>query len=243
MLCPRHDSQLIPRTPLNPTEFSVHYLFCPNCHGHWLSAFDANYISSLDLSDDTLAGCNPVGNFICPQCRKSLERTAGDNVPPDVLAYHCPDNHGYFFPAGELKKFKEAQEVKLSYHKQWHVPLSSVASAMLMTLFGLLVSVGLVTGTLEGKRQESARVQAEGIISTHRYYVDQSTNSVTIIALTIEPVSLTLVVDGVDYPMIGPDLQSHVFRLTGLSAGMHQYGFRFTKNNTVITTKPEQFSF
>lgn len=72
----------------------------------------------------------------CPQCLRPLERTTEDNIPPDVTAFRCSDSHGYFFPAGELRKFKESQEAKIAYHERWHVPLTSVASAILMTVVG-----------------------------------------------------------------------------------------------------------
>ncbi len=243
MHCPKGDNNLIEKSPRHDGA-ALHYLECPTCRGHWLSAFDANYIKSINLPDDYTRGPLtkqgvPLENS-CPQCRKNLERATGDNIPPDVLAFRCPDGHGYFFPAGELKKFKEAQEVKLAYHKQWQVPLSSVASAMLMTLVGLILSGGLIAGVIEGQKQQTITSQAADMIISHKAYADSQ--AVTIIALTTEPVILTAIVDGIEYQMIAPDEKSHVVRVTNLVPGGHQYRFRFQKEGKVLASPVYSFS-
>ncbi len=247
MRCPRGDNLLIDQKPRHSDGLALHYLACPTCKGTWLSSFDANYIQSIDLaSDETpiqLASKNPAfQGYQCPQCRRSLERTTGDNIPPDILVYHCPDGHGYFFPAGELKKFKIAQETKIAYHERWHVPLASVASAMLMTVVGLVLSAGLIAGVIEGQHQQTITSQAEEIIQSQKAYVDSQSQSVTIIALTTEKTVLTVVVDGQEYPMLAPDGKSHVFRLTNVSGGEHRYFFRFQKGGLFLKSSVYSFS-
>ena len=104
-----------------------------------------------------------------------------------------------------------------------------------------MVSGGLVTGVLEGHRQEQINVQAEEVISSQHAYIDQKNKAITIIALSSEPIALTLVMDGSEYPMVAPDNKSHVIRIP-LPVGTHTYFFRFTKNNTVYDTQAHPFS-
>ncbi len=241
MHCPRGDNLLIAQKPHHTDGLSLHYLSCPTCQGHWLSAFDANYISSLDLTGSGLKapqGLTPF-NTKCPQCRKALVRATGDNVPPDVLAFRCPDNHGYFFPAGELKKFKEAQEINIAYHEKWHIPLASVASAMLMTFVGLVLSGGLIVGVIEGQKQQTITSQASELITSQKVYADS--RGVTIIAMTSEKTELMVVVDGQEYSMTAPDEKSHVVRIAKISPGDHHYFFRFQKDG--ITLQSASYSF
>lgn len=233
MRCPNGDNILIEKTPVHDG-MSLHYLFCPSCFGHWLSGFDANYIKNIDIPD--LAGLHPAvqGATLryCPQCRKTLVRDTDENIPPDVVVFRCPDSHGYFFPAGELRKFKEAQEVKISYHKHWQVPLSSVASALLMSLFGLVLSAGLVLGVIEGQKQQIITSQAEEIITSQKAYPDN--RGATIIAITAEPLSLAVILDEKAYPMQSSDGKSHVVRITDLPPGNHQYRFQFQKEGKLL---------
>lgn len=241
MHCPAGDNLLISKSPQHDG-LSLHYLFCPGCGGHWLSSFDANYIKSIDLTHELATKGLAFRGYGCPQCRKSLERATGDNIPPDVVAFRCPDGHGYFFPSGELKKFKEAQEAKIEFHQRWSIPLSSVASTLLMTLFGLILSGGLVAGVIEGQRQQTITSQAEEIIRSQKAYVDETKPSATIIALTTEKTILTVVLDGKEYPMLAPDGRSHVVRITNLTHGEHHYFFRFQKSGVDLQSASYSFS-
>lgn len=241
MRCPNGDNILVEKSPVHDG-MSLHYLFCPSCFGHWLSAFDANYLRSIDLPNSPALPASqgtPFRSYACPQCRRKLERATGENIPEDVLTYRCPEAHGYFFPTGELKKFKEAQEVKLAYHTKWRVPLTSVASALLMSLFGLILSAGLVLGVIEGQRQQTMTSQAEELITSHKTYSDN--HGATIIAITSQPVDLTAVVNGKDYPMLAPDNKSHVVRITDLPPGNHQYRFRFQKEGRTLESSVYSF--
>ncbi len=249
MRCPRGDNLLVSRTPSIESGLTLHYLFCPSCGGHWLSAFDANYLKSIDLPTTGPSGSLTPFSTKCPQCRKDLERTTEDNIPPDVTAFRCPDGHGYFFPAGELLKFKVAQETKVTYHKLWNVPLASVASALLATFFGLVLSTGLIIGVIEGQRQQTVTSQAKEVIASQKAYVDSQNQSVTIIALTTEKVTITVVVDGQKYPMLAPDARlparqgkSHVVRIEKITPGDHRYFFRFQKEGKVLQSSVYSFS-
>lgn len=246
MHCPRHDNLLIDQKPRHTDGLSVHFLVCPTCYGKWLSSFDANYIQSIDLADDDwpiqLNTENQASHdYACPLCRKTLERSTGENIPPDVLVYHCPDHHGYFFPAGELKKFKIAQEVKIAYHQRWNVPLASVGNALLMTFVGLIVSVGLIVGVIESQRQQTIATQAEEIIISQKTYTDPEKHAVTIIARTTEKVTLTVTVDNKEYSMLAPDRQSHVVRIEKITPGKHTYYFHFESGNHILRT--QEYSF
>ncbi len=236
MHCPNGDNLLIDKAPKHDG-LTLHYLLCLSCGGIWVSSFDANYLKYVDIPASQGESLRTQGLsliLLCPQCRKGLLRATGDNVPPDVVAYRCPDGHGYFFPAGELLKFKEAQEVKIEYHQKWHIPLASVASALLMTMTGLIISAGLIIGVIEGERQQTITSQAEEIIKSQKAYVDQTNRAVTIIALTAEPIALTVVVDGKEHPMLAPDARSHVVRITNIAPGDHSYFFRFHKERERI---------
>lgn len=249
MHCPNADSLLEHRITSHQNP-ELDYYLCPRCGGYWLSGFDANFLKSTDLKEVSHPTRGPLAmqgvplrNVICPVCGKTLEAAHGENIPPDVLCFRCPAGHGFFFPFGELKKFKQAQEAKLAYHKLWQIPLSSVAGSLLMTIVGLILSGGLILGVIEGQRQQTITSQAKESIVTQRVYLDSANRAATFVVQTSFPTTLYLSLKRRGLLRLATaDGYSHVLRLTGLSPGIYDYFFSFQKASKTLKTESYFFS-
>ncbi len=244
MTCPHLDGEL--ESHVIPTSGGsvFTYFSCPTCQGKWLTTFDANYIKGSNIADEEATGREPLkAPRRCPVCQKFLARQTGENIPPDVLAFRCPTGHGYFFPKGELAKFKAAQEVKLEYHKRWQIPISSLAVTLLTGLFGIVLSVGLVVGVIEGQRVQTTRSQARGVIVSQNTFV--SGESAIITATTSEITSLTVTISGPQQlvqQMNTTDGTTHLLTLINLPSGTYTYIFSFVKNTATMRSETYSFS-
>lgn len=235
MQCPHLDGEL--ETHAAP------YYSCPTCGGKWLSTFDANYIKGSDITDEEAGLKEPLkAPRRCPVCQKFLARVTGENMPPDVLAFRCPTGHGYFFPKGELGKFKAAQEVKLEYHKRWQVPISSLAMTLLTGFVGVVVSVGLIVGVIEGQKVQNLKSQAKAVIVSQNTYI--SGQSVIISATTSENLILTANISGpqnLTQQMTTTDNRTHLVTLFNLPPGSYNYYFSYVKNNKTVSSDTYSF--
>ncbi len=181
--------------------------------------------------------------LICPSCGYKLVRATGANIPENVLAFRCPNRHGYHFPAGELSKFKVAQEANIAYHRTWNIPLTSVAATLLMSLVGVILSAGLIYGVIGGQQQQNIVSQAQNIVSFQKAYVSTENKSITFIASTSVPTTLTLHIREMNYTntLQSTDNKSHVIRVTNIESGTYTYYFSFDVDGKNIHT--EDFTF
>lgn len=244
MTCPHLDGELENHSIPTTGGQTFSYYSCPTCQGKWLETFDANYIKGSDIADEEAGVKEPLkAPRRCPVCQKFLGRVTGETIPPDVLAFRCPTGHGYFFPKGELAKFKAAQEVKLEYHKRWQIPISSLAVTLLTGIFGVVLSVGLVIGVIEGQRVQTTRSQAKAVIVSQNTYI--SGQSVIISATTSEDLSLTVSVSGpqnLTQQMITTDNRTHLVTLLNLTPGTYTYVFSFVKAGNTVTSDTYSFT-
>ena len=228
--CPNKDGLLKKYTQQGKNGLPVTYHRCPACRGFWLDSFATNFIS--DISAETLSSrATHALTFhpVCPDCNTPLLLARGDAIAPGVNAWRCPHGHGYFFPTGELSKFKEAQAAKLSYHKLWNIPLPSVASVLLASLALLLVSITAVVTTI--RQKQIIQSQAQSIFkSQHAYVTDQGTVMFTI--STNLPASVTLFVEVNNYQVVmdTTDGLTHTANVSTLPPGTYTYYFVIERN-------------
>lgn len=259
MQCPTGDGELIAHTTHGENNLTVSYSTCPTCHGHWMNSFAANFIKltpdDLQAStkprppsrDSEARGQVPHPSGVklnCPVCQKTLSRATGDNIPDTVWVYHCPDHHGYFFPAGELAAFKKAQKTKIEYHKLWNLPLPSVASVLLAGFLFLVVGGGLVATLVALQNQQVTSSQAQEIIVSHQAIPDQAEKIVLISAETSMDVNIILSIpklNNYEAPMISRGNHLYTTTLTNILPGSYTYRFTITTNGKSIRSQMYTF--
>ncbi len=237
MQCPNADGEL--EQKIHQKEgLVITYHQCPVCDGSWLDAFNTNYLSTEDLASKGVAfkGSPAAAPPICPQCEELLIMTHGDNIPQDVQTWKCPNDHGYFFPKGELFKFKKAQEAKINYFKLWNIPLPSVASVLLAAFIFFIVSLSLVN---IGQRQ-IYQLQAQNILKSQEAFVADT--SVTIAATTTIKTTATLHVGDFMQTMQTKDNILHTLFLSHLTPGTYEHYFTFIIDGKTVRSNTFIFS-
>lgn len=142
---------------------------CLNCGGHFLPPFLANFLSveTTKNIDSVLPKSKTVPSVgpVCPKCGQSMSSIKDDAVPETVTVFTCPNNHGDFFPKGQLLSFKKAQQAKIYYHKLWGIPLKS-AMAVIIPLVIVFSAISIMPSVIKqlGISQES-RVKAGDILT------------------------------------------------------------------------------
>ncbi len=239
MRCPNDDAELIQHSHTDPKGLRITYSQCPTCGGTWLDAFNANYIKTDDIrtKEAPAATLPKLIHPACPQCQEKLSIYHGENLPQDVQTWKCPNGHGYFFPKGELFKFKIAQEAKISYFKLWHVPFPAVASMLLVSLV-LAVSLGVTLTYVS--RQQTTLIQAREFIRFQQAYV--ADRSVTV-ALTTTAATrvVTLHVGNWRQQMQTTDHLLHTAFLTNLTPGTYEYYYTFTAEGKTFRSDTYRF--
>ncbi len=103
MKCPRCRSDLI----VVEAE-GVELDWCPACSGIWFDAGEIEVLLARDEPVKKLFGLPPEGqeekDRSCPRCRRHLTKVSLESTVLDV----CPDDHGIWFDAGELKALAAA---------------------------------------------------------------------------------------------------------------------------------------
>lgn len=177
---------------------------CFSCGGHWFPRWLANDVG-LEVArtlDSVLAKLTvaPPEEPRCPVCQTRLSIIKHDAVATGIVVWSCPEGDGNFFPKGELSKFKEAQDAKISYHKLWGVPIRSVFAILLPVAAVFALAGGLPILLEQLQTSQETRTRAGATFSTPLVTVVNG-SSVLISFTTSAPVttSLTLYQDGVFY--------------------------------------------
>lgn len=245
MDCPRGDGVLKDYKRRDEKGLVVRYQRCPTCGGHWASAFDANYAKYADLDDKPPAASNDDRTTpACPVCKKPLQEARGENIPPQVTVLRCNAGHGYFFPAGELSKFKKAQEAKINYFQLWQLPLSSVAGTLLTALVGIILSLGLIVGVISTQKKQITVPKAQSVITEQRAYTTAGTRAVTIVARTSVETALTLFLNtpgGFESRMDTLDRRTHILRIDNVPSGDYTYTFSWVDQNGIRRSVPDSY--
>ncbi len=245
MTCPRGDGELIEKSINRPGDTTLSYAVCPTCGGHWIEAYAANFLPLPTDDKPELAGQpeTVTSALTCPKCGFKLDRATGPNIPDYTLAWHCRNNHGYFFPEGQLLKFKEAQTAKINYHKLWDIPIPSISSTLLTSIIGIILSLGLVLGVIEGQKQQTTVSNAQNIILYQKAYVLSPDNAVAILATTSEKISLTVHIEQLQYVsnMTSTNQKAHTLRVENLPKGVYSYYFSYIISGKEIRSPTYSF--
>lgn len=239
MRCPRGDGELIARSATGLGDIPLTYHLCLGCLGHWTRPFDANYLP-LSALPESRPQEETSSSFRCPECQEPLERAHEDAMAPEVLAWYCPTGHGYFFPGGNLRKFRLSQEARVTYHKLWNIPMPPLRTVLLASIV-LVAAVASVVTLSQLKQSQSIETQAREVITYHDAIVKD--RGVTVIARTNVPTILALTIweTGLDAEMNSPDGRTHSLTLYDLEPGLYSYSFHFTRGNVEI--RGETFTF
>lgn len=250
--CPNRDGFLKTYTTSGKNGLPVTYHRCPHCRGFWMSAFAANFLTDSDIESAHYhpgdirftqhhsdgAGFTPL----CPECKAHLLLSHADNIPAGISAFHCPVGHGYFFPAGELTKFKTAQQAKIAYHKLWNIPLPSVASVLLAGVVVILLS-GIIATTIAIRQQQTNVSQARQLLVSHST-LPTAGGTVFFVATTSVSATVTLHIPAVtivDVRMETQDRLIHTANVPNLAPATYQYFFTIEHNGKTVQT--EMFAF
>ncbi len=95
----------------------------------------------------------------CPADAAPLFGYNGDEIPPDITAFKCSHCGWWWFPDGNLHKFKKAYEAKTNYAKFWKKKSEAVLIGMPI-LVVLTLIVGLGISVVNINRQQHNKVQA-----------------------------------------------------------------------------------
>lgn len=142
---------------------------CLNCGGHFLSPYMANFLSveTAKNIDSVLPKSKtvPATHPICPKCNQAMSSIKDDSVPETVTVFTCPNNHGDFFPKGQLLSFKKAQQAKIYYHKLWGIPLKSAFAVIipLVIIFTAITALPTIIKQLDVSQE--SRVKAGDILT------------------------------------------------------------------------------
>ncbi len=239
MRCPRSDGELIGRSAVDSGGMALTYHICLGCLGHWIAPFDANYLPLSVLSGDTTRPEN-ITSFRCPECHEPLERAHQDAMAPDVLAWYCSSGHGYFFPRGNLAKFRAAQEARVTYHKLWNIPLPAIRTVLLGSVVLLAaLTAGIAIGEIQ--RQQVTETQAK-IVLDYQNVVITNDRTVLITAHTLEATQLFLSIPALALtsPMDSSDGLTHTYYFGRLNPGSYTYTFSYVREGKTIE---ESFTF
>jgi hypothetical protein len=240
MTCPLGDAELLSHTTQGENGLLISFSTCPVCRGYWMESFAANFIkpNSIDRSETGRA----ASTYSCPICTKPLTRSTGENIPDSVFVYDCPSHHGYFFPTGQLAAFKEAQQVKIAYHRLWNIALPNVSSILLGS-FLLLLITGVTILSLQQK--PTTESQAQQILTGHAAYSAADRSAVLISATTSVKATVTLHIpafNNFNKPMQTGDNQTHQLTVGTIPAGTYQYFFTINVSGKETTSDTYTFT-
>ena len=93
---------------------------------------------------------------------------AATTSPAESRHTAVPTITDIFFPAGELAKFKTAQNAKVTYHKLWNIPLPSVSNVLLAAVAVIMIgSITAITISIQKNKRPSPRPKNCSFPTTH----------------------------------------------------------------------------
>jgi len=222
---------------------------CLNCGGHFLPPYMANFLSveTAKNVDSVLPKSKtvPATRPVCPKCGQNMSSIKDDAVPETVTVFTCPNNHGDFFPKGQLLNFKKAQQAKIYYHKLWGIPLKS-AFAVIIPLVIVFTAVATIPTVIKqlGTSQES-RVKA-GDILTAPLITPISSTQVLISFSTKNPARTQVrFTEGLDQTFVISQTPqtNHLLNVEGLQPGtLYKYVITLNINEKLTTTQEYTFA-
>jgi len=222
---------------------------CLNCGGHFLAPYMANFLSveTAKNVDSVLPKTKtvPVNNPVCPKCNQNMSSIKDDSVPETVTVFTCPNNHGDFFPKGQLLSFKKAQQAKIYYHKLWGIPLKS-AFAVIIPLIIVFTAIATLPTVIKqlGTSQES-RIKASDIL-TAPLITPISSTQVLISFSTKNPAKAQVrFTEGLDetFPISQTPQTNHLLNVGNLTSGtLYKYVIVLNINEKLTTSSEYTFA-
>lgn len=153
-------------------------LHCSNCGGTFFQDNGINRISlssAQNLASDTKVSDISIHDKLCPRDQTLLVPfQSEETIPPDVVLLNCTTCKGIFAYPNDLVIFKKAQSVKIDYFKLWGIPLPSIKSVAVLSVFLFVSLVSLLTYTY-WQTQNIYSIQAQDLVrdvyitSSNRY--------------------------------------------------------------------------
>jgi len=222
---------------------------CLNCGGHLIPSFIANFLTveTARNVDSVLPKNNnlPAVSPACSKCGQTMSSIKDDAVPQTVTVFTCPNNHGDFFPKGQLLLFKEAQQAKIYFHKLWGIPLKS-AFAVLIPLFIVFTAVSVLpTVVTQMQYNQENRIKASEIL-TSPLITPISGTQVLISFSTQKPAKTSIrFTEGMDKTFITSDVvtTNHLQNVEDLEPGtLYKYVIVIDSDGKPVTTSEYTFS-
>ncbi len=147
---------------------------CGNCGGVFMEGWVANRVAEGQMKELPEVKTD-IEKFTgktnkCPVDNSPLFGYSGDDMPPEVVALKCSHCGWWWFPMGNLAKFKRAYEAKNNYLKWWRKKndVRLVALPVLMVLI-LAVTLGISVANVTRRQSVSslASVGAEEFRATY----------------------------------------------------------------------------
>lgn len=250
MNCPNGDGRMLKHTRTDDAGYHITYYACRSCGAIWVEPFSANQLRARDIVKKRKTK-RPDGHPTipsCPVCTQHLTHARGDNIPPAIAAWRCPDGHGYYFDEDEFVTFKKAQTVKLQYHKMWQVPLGSPAQILLTSLILLVLAGGMIAGFRATQQQQTTRSYARGEIAKQQAIINPYVGSATLAVTTTTEKQVFLRIKGIsdtDINLTTTDNLVHVVTLHDVKPGQYPYTYilksddEVTESETYVLRMPD----
>jgi len=249
MPCP-YCKQILSTIEIETSDGQTHNIDeCLNCGGHFIPSYVANFITieTARNIDSVLPKSHSfaVQAPTCSKCGQIMSSIKDDSVPQTVTVFTCPNNHGDFFPKGELLLFKEAQQAKIYFHKLWGIPLKS-AFAVLIPLFVLFTAISVLPSVItQLKSSQENRVKASEIL-TPPLITPISGTQVLISFSTQKPAKTSIkFTEGSDKIFITSDTltTNHLQSVDNLLPGtLYKYVITIDSSGKPVTTSEYTFS-
>lgn len=222
---------------------------CLNCGGHFIPSFIANFITTETARniDSVLPKAHSIPAYVptCYKCGQVMSSIKDDSVPQTVTVFTCPNNHGDFFPRGQLLLFKEAQQAKIYFHKLWGIPLKS-AFAVLIPLFIVFTAISVLPSVMNQiSISQENRVKASEILTPP--LITPISNTQVLISFSTQKPSKTSIkfTEGSDKTYITSETPTtnHLQNVENLQPGtLYKYVIIIDSNGKPVTTSEYTFS-
>lgn len=169
-------------------------LHCQNCGGTF---FQDNGINRISLASAQRLAYDKKMNEIfshdkpCPKDQTMLiPIQAEESIPPNTVLLRCTTCQGVFAYPNDLVIFKKAQAVKIDYFKIWGIPLPSIRSVAVLSVFLFVSLISLATYTI-WQKQNISNIQAYELIKNT--YITSSNRYLFIYFKTVIPLKSRII--------------------------------------------------
>ncbi len=142
-------------------------LHCRNCGVTYFEENELNRITLKQaqlLAKDKKKEYSDLENTQCPFDHHMFALLQGESIPQYIQIYKCNKCMRVLISSRNLSLFKKAQASKISYFKNWQIPLPSL-QAVLVFSFMAIVSLTVISGLTGYMQQNAPKTQASVVYS------------------------------------------------------------------------------